>query len=94
MNINNILIETNQTRPHMTIFFLIDWKQLRRFSLSMNSAKILSEKDKKNRGSTLYSKSNNKTLVDTYVLYVGIIGTINIIIIILVITSNNTIYAT
>ena len=47
MNINKVLIETNQTRPHMTIFFLICWEKTKRFSLIVNSVKILSEKDKK-----------------------------------------------
>ena len=47
MNINKVLIETNQTRSHMTMFFLINWEHLRRFSLNMNSVKIPSEKDKK-----------------------------------------------
>ena len=31
----------------MTIFFLIYWKKSKRFSLIVNSVKILSEKDKK-----------------------------------------------
>ena len=47
MNINKVLIETNQTRPHMTIFFLIYREKSKRFSLLVNSVKIPSEKDKK-----------------------------------------------
>ena len=44
MNINSVPIETNQTRPHMTIFFSKLIKKIRRFSLC---TKISNEKDKK-----------------------------------------------
>ena len=48
MNINKVLIETNKTRPHITITFLIYWEKSKRFSLIVNSVKILSEKVEKN----------------------------------------------